>query len=498
MSRKKIVSDTLFFAFADGFGQILGILRGFVVAKLLAPNLYGYFGGLSLIQFYSAQGHLGILHGMNRELSLTRGANDYEGYENVKNSSFTSIFLLATLISVGIIIFTIIARDKYSDYLIWGMRIFGLAVILQHLEMVYHSILRAESRMKVISSSKLLFAFLNFSLAVIFIQFWGFYGVLASILVTRIIANIYLLIKAKFSFSLQIDRSLIASLIKTGLPISFMFLVEVILTSVDRVMIIRYLDSTRLGYYSIALTLCEALSRLPNAIIYTYFPKILEKYGETGEISSLREHFEVPSLILSLCVGLFAGIAFMLIGILILNFLPAYKEAITASQILLFSAFFMALTQMGTRVLITINKNRMIIVFQIVVIFVSIALHLLFLKMGYGIKGVAIATTVAYLMYGIAVMSHTLSLFYKSKWVIIIKQLIIYIPILFCVISLFIINKLFLLQISTPSGFFIDLYHVLLPMFAFIFFFSVMSYLLMLQYQHLLPVPTIKSLLKRI
>lgn len=482
MSHNKIVSDTLFFTFANYCGQFLAMVRGVVVAKFLSPTVYGYFGGLSLIQFYSAQGHLGILHGLNRELSIKKGANDLDGYDEIKNTSFCSILLLAVLLSLGVLLYAQVTDQYYSKYMVWGMRFFGLAIMLQHLEMVYHSILRAEHRINLISISRLLFAFANILLVIILLPFWGFYGVLVALLAASALSCLFLIGKSRLKFSFQINRALVISLMKTGLPISFMFLVEVILTSVDRVMIIRYLDTAQLGYYSIAVTICEALSRLPNAVVYTYFPKILEKYGETGEIASLKNHFELPSLILGVSVAFFIGIAFLLIGILIANFLPAYREAIVPSKVLLFSVFFMALGQMANRVLIAIKKNRLVIFLQISVIFLSIALNYIFIKSGYGILGVAMGTTISYCLYAIGILSYTFSQFYKIDFQLFKKQFVIYSPIVVCFLLLRFIQTNFICD-PLAKGLLPDLNLIVAPLALFTGSFLLVSYLLMLRYR---------------
>lgn len=483
-SQNKLVSDTLILTCASYFGQFLSIIRGFVVAKFLDPRIYGYFSGFSLIQFYCAQGHLGILHGMNRSISIKRGERDVAGFEDIKNSAFSSIMFLASLLSLGIVIFSFIKEESYSHYFVWGIRVFGLAVILQQLEMVYHSVLRAEYRMNIISISRVLFSVSNISLVIILINSLGFYGVLLAYFFAYVVSDLYLIVKSKIKFKVHFDMSLVMSLVRTGLPISIIFLVEVLLMSVDRIMIIRYLDITQLGYYGIALTICEAMSRLPNTIIYAYFPKILEKWGAHKEISVLKTSFEMPSVIIGLIVAFCTGVAFLLVGILISNFLPEYRPAINASRILLFSVFFMSLSQMALRILITINKNRVMIFFQLIVILITIILNLMFLKLNYGIIGISIGTTVAYIIYTVGVLTYTFSFFYKNIFSIIWNQLLLYLPILFCILILALIATIYPDIFKISSGLMQDFKNIIVPMLILISGFIPFLYLMTFKYRN--------------
>jgi len=482
MSKKKFVADTIFLTLASYTAQFLSIIRGFIVAKFLPPYIYGYFSGLSLIPFYSAQGHLGILHGMNRLISIKKGAGDEVSFHEIKNSAFNSIMFLASLLSLGIILFSYWNQANYSQYFLWGIRVFGLAVILQHLQMVYQSVLRAEGRMNIISMSMVLFSVSNIVLVVAFIHSFGFYGVLAAYFCAYVLSNLFLMVKSKIQFRLTLDLSLVASLIRTGLPISIIFLVEVLLKSVDRIIIIRYLDISQLGYYSIALTICEAMSRIPNSIVYSYFPKLLEKLGEYKDLAKLNDSYQVTSIVLGIIVSFCTGIAFLLVDILITDFLPEYNEAVIATKILLFTVFFMSLSQLSLRFLIAINKNRVMVFFQIVVVIISVVLDLIFVQLGYGIAGIAAGTAIAYVLYALCMLSYTLSFFYKKKMTIFLNQLFLYLPILFCGGILIFIASTFPDLISGSGNIADDLKDLIIPSLLFISGFIPLLYIM--TYRH--------------
>lgn len=478
MSKKKLVADTLFLTLAIYIAQFLSIIRGFIVAKFLPPHLYGYFSGLTLIQFYSAQGHLGILHGMNRLISIKKGAGDEDDFHEIKNSAFNSIMFLAVLLSLGIISFSYWNQANYSQYFLWGIRVFGLTVILQQLEMVYHSVLRAEGRVNIISISRVILSASNIVLVIALIQSFGFYGVLEAYFLAYVVSSIFLIWKSKIQFKLTLDPSLVASLLRTGLPISIIFLVEVLLKSVDRIIIIRYLDTAQLGYYAIALTMCEAMSRIPDTIIYSYFPKIMENFGRHNDPQKLNDSYQFVSILLGLIVSFCTGTAFLLVDILITDLLPEYNQAINAARMLLFAVFFMSLSQLALSYLIAINRNKRIVLFQCVIIIVSAVLDLMFIWFGYGIFGIAMGTVIAYVLYAICMLTYTLSFFCANKTEIILNQLFLYFPIIFCVGIIFLVVTVFP-GLSCGTGSILrDLKSIVIPYMFFIILFIPLIYIM--------------------
>ena len=453
MIKNKLISDTAITTGTSFLNRFISFVRGFVIARLLDPSLYGYFSGLSLIFLYNAQGHLGILHGMNRNLSLARGAKDFQSFEDIKNNAVSAIIILSFIISIGIVLYSIVKATYYPSYIIWGIRIYAIVGILYHMEYIYHSLLRVDHRFVEINISRIIFASSNFILAVLLIYLFGFYGVLVGLLASMAIQNLYLFFKGKFNLKFRVNFTMIRELIRIGAPISFTYLITVILNSIDRIIIIRFLSPAELGFYGIGLAFSsEFLLRIPDAISYVVYPRILEEYGKSRNTASLLKLFQAPSLVIACIMSVAIGLLFLVIGYVITYLLPSYVPAIQVTKILVFSLFFISINQIAVRVMIATNRTRIVMAFQGMAIVVNLVASYLAVKAGMGISGVALATGFSYFLYSISLTHYTLEKLHGSFGIAIKEQCRLYLPLCYCSIALVLLSYFpFHSSLSTPS-----------------------------------------------
>ncbi len=126
-------------------------------------------------------------------------------------------------------------------------------------------------------------------------------------------------------------------------------------------------------------------------------------------------------------------------------------------KILIIGLFFSSLTHMSSSLLITLSRERRIIAIQAACIICSILLDYLFIKAGLGIEGVALGTSLVYLLYSTWLISYALSYFEKCFSAQLRFFGFIYLPIFYTVIMLF--TSGFLLQFIPISA---EIYEVLI------------------------------------
>ncbi|MFX0126065.1 MAG: oligosaccharide flippase family protein [Candidatus Hodarchaeota archaeon] len=466
--KNKLIFDTTTTMATNFTNRFILFLRGFIVARLLDPTLYGYFSGLGLIFLYNAQAHLGILHGMNRSLSIAKGAKDSRRFEETKNNGISAITILSLIISIAIIVYSIIKAHCYPRYIIWGMRIYAVVALMHHFEYIYHSLLRVDHRFKEINISRLIFTASNLILVVVLIYFFGFYGVLISLLTAIIFQNAYLFIKGNLTFKFTINTGILKDLLRIGAPISFAYLINVILNSIDRIMIIRFLDASQLGFYGIALAFStELLLRIPNTISYVIYPRILQKYGESGNTNSLINLFQAPSIFIACVMVTAIGLLFLTIEYIITYLLPNYIPAILVTKILIFAVYFISINQIAVRIMITTKCTKALISFQLVAIMLNIIVNYLVIRKGMGITGVALATAFSYSFYSFGVTYYTLNKLYNNFLLSMKEQCRLYVPIIYCSMVLFVLSKIPHLNPVISEYFFHDIMVVALNMLTF-------------------------------
>lgn len=437
MTKNSTVSNISFTVLTRFGNRFVSFARGFIVARLLDPSMYGYFSGLSLIFLYNSQAHLGILHGLNRSLSISKGQKNTHSLEETKNAGITAIAFLALLFGGLVFSYSFVASEKYSAPLIWGIRIYGIMSVLFHIEYVYHSLLRVDYRFKEINLSKVVFTFSNLIFVIIFALIWGYYGVLVAFFLALVIEIIYLAKVGKFQIGFSLKKKTVVYLIKIGAPISFVYLFDVIFNTIDRLMIARYLSPAELGFYGIGLTFSsELLFRLIDSVSYVIYPKILEKYGEKNDLSSLKEIFYKSTMAIACLLSIAICILFVSVNYLLFYLLPSYLPAVLVTKILIFSVYFLSINQIAVRIIFASGRPNILIVFQICAIIVNILANYLLIKNGMGIKGVALASALSYFLYSACVTHYTLEKLYNNVFTAIKEQFMLYVPLIYGVFLL--------------------------------------------------------------
>jgi len=432
MLKNKIIRDTSSTTIASYLTKFIGLFRGFIVAKLLDPSSYGYFSGLSLIFLYNSQAHLGILHGLNRKLSLSKGAGQLETYDELKNNGITAIVFLSFLFAGIIFAYSFWVDDAYSSELKWGFRFYAVLSVMFHLQYILHSLLRVEHRFKEIAKSNLLFSLSNLVLVLGLAYYFRFYGVLIAFLMSLFLQDYYLYYVNKVNVKFQFNIPVVKELLLIGAPISFAYLIDVILNSIDRLMIAIFLTSKELGFYGIGLTLSsEFLLQLPNSISYVIYPRLLEKFGKYKNYNALLDLFQTSSAVVACVMSIVVGVLFIAVDYLIPYLLPRYVDAIPVAKILIFSSYFISINQIAVRVMITTGKTNKLVQFQVIVILLNVLLNYFMIKNGFGINGVAVATAVSYFVYSICVTHYTLGKFFNRFLSSIKEQVLLYLPLIY-------------------------------------------------------------------
>jgi len=467
--KKKIINDSAFLSAARYLEQFLQFTRGFIIARLLDPTLFGYLSGVRLLLRFTPQMHLGALHGMTRDLSIYKGAVDNNNFEESKNNAISFITIVSAFIVLGIIVYTFFVHDKYTPYTIWGIRVFAIVAFIQQLISICHALLRVEYRFTNISISQIILGISSLALAVILVIWIGFYGAILSFFIAHLLSLAYLLKKIRFNFMFELNKTLIKKLISVGAPISFFYFNSRILGGLDKLMIISFLSVKELGYYAIAFPFFDLITRIPLSVSYIAYPKMLEAYGSNdSDIKSTQRYFQIPTEINSAIIAIGIGILFFCIKYIFFYLLPRYVEAIIVTKILLLAIFFSGVSMLAVRVLVTQGSFKILFVFQGAAILSNIILNYTSIKMGYGIRGVATATSISYIMYSFLVLHRTLSEFYEGFSNILIHQLRLYWPILYVGLILFSMSSINYFHVDAIRGLRVDMLQLMINLVVFL------------------------------
>ena len=91
--RQKILNDIKHYSGTTIIGQAFLVLRSILIPILFNPAQLGIWNMMFVVLNYSANAHLGLLHGMNKEIPQLRGKGKIEEILSIKDSVFWFIII---------------------------------------------------------------------------------------------------------------------------------------------------------------------------------------------------------------------------------------------------------------------------------------------------------------------------------------------------------------------------------------------------------------------
>ena len=193
-----IISDIgkkeLFFAIGRYIVYFFQIIKGFSLAKILGPELFGLFGIFILIQQYLVYSNLGIQYALNVKLSVN---DDYKSdfSEKIKstiNSSFV-LFVFTSILLIIISTIMIYYKVDFKQIIPTSHFIIGLlgVTILFHLQEIFLNIFRIQKKFYIIIITEILISIS----AIIVIPFFNglelFYAVIISWFIALLLSTFF-------------------------------------------------------------------------------------------------------------------------------------------------------------------------------------------------------------------------------------------------------------------------------------------------------------------
>jgi O-antigen/teichoic acid export membrane protein len=195
-------------------------------------------------------------------------------------------------------------------------------------------------------------------------------------------------------------------LLAIGFPIFLFAGLGAVLKSIDRVMILKFLSTQELGYYSIGLMGVSLLLYLPESLGFVLYPRLIAKYSATRDTAATAADMDRPLATIAWLMPLFVGVAVFAMHPLVGLFLPQYLPGVPALSILLFGTLGLALASLPSFYIMAIGKQSRLVPISVLAIVLDLVLIGSFLLTGWKIEGVALGVSAGYAMYGLVLTGY--------------------------------------------------------------------------------------------
>lgn len=375
---------------------LIGFVKGIVNARVLGPELLGVLGNLLLVLSYLGYSNFGILFSMNREYVIYETNNEMVNAKKVINTSFTAISILSIFMLIIGISTKFIYKGELGNYIV----LVFIIGILEQYRSFYINYFRLVNDFRKINYLELINNILSFMLIVISIKYFKIYSVLFAMLLADTIIFIYGY-KNSEQIRWKLDGVIFKNLIIVGFPLLIYNLGFYILTTIDRVMIIKFLGYEVLGYYTFSNQIVTGTLVFITSILYLYYPKAIKNLNINNNniIKEVLNRTEKYTKYVETFGVILCATGVLLIKPFVNVVVPQYGLSINIYRILVFGTIANQIAYFFN-VFIVSNKKQIYLIFlQFITVILAIIFNLIFLKLGLGVIGVSLATLITNTIY---------------------------------------------------------------------------------------------------
>lgn len=397
-SRKQILKDSVHYLASTILAQGIGLLRTFLLPVLLGPAQLGVWNLMNVIIGYGANSHLGLLHGLNKKMPILRGLGKEREIGELKDSVFWFNLLLGILAG-SVVFISSFLFPKSAD----SLRIIAPVILLQMVFVYYFCLLRGDNRFELVSKGIAVLSIFStfFVLILAYFSHNRLAGALWGLTVAYFLVVGYWFYEAGYHFKPGLKWKWISDAFSSGVPLIILGLIDMVLLSLDRWIIAWKCSGEALGFYALGIMASNMLGIVPGSVANVLYPRMLERFAST------RNNFLVGNLVLNPVRAVAALMAFLIsaasifLPVVIRLFLPKYLSALPLIEILVLGAFFLALVPIAGNYVVSIDRQRVLIIIQAAAMVISILVDGILLYAGYGVEGIAYGTITCYAVYGL-------------------------------------------------------------------------------------------------
>jgi len=415
--------------------MFLGLIRGILVDRIIGPTGRGLIRIVHLFGRYLSNAHLGALHGVSKELPMALGRRDEADVRQIEDIGSTTVILLSSLASLGMVVVGIWfpGLERLTRITI---AIGGGIVLSGQVVALYRCVLRAWGTYSVLAVAGVVASLSQFVLILGGAVAYGVRGAILGWLAATLVTLLYLHFASGLRIRPHLSLDVIGRLIRVGLPIAAIIFADVLLRTVDGVIILKYSDAYRLGLYDVAMRMAGYLYRIPEAAGFVLMPRIWERYGARDDVAALRQHVINPTVMAATIMPVMSGIMFILAPYVIRTIVPRFSPCIFAVQIMAMSAVFLALPMAANGLLIALNKEKIVVLAKGVGAALVAAGAYWSVQRTVSLSPVAMAAGVGYAVASFISLYVVLGRYYFHRRQLLTELIIYHVPLLWAIVVL--------------------------------------------------------------
>jgi O-antigen/teichoic acid export membrane protein len=407
--QKKIIKDTFFLNAASIINQVLAMLQSLIVLRLLNPESYGIWLSLGILLTYGTYVSFGLEHGIALRLPYYQGLKNHSREAQMQDTAYVSWTIMTILYSLGILVYTIWFSGP-SPVLKSGLFVISCLVIIEQ-QVSFFGRWSTAARKDFFTHSRIniLRGVFSFCIVVPLVYFFNVYGIIFGSLIVSSFTLMMWRTKTAYRFSSQLSSNVLLELFRIGFPMFMVVLGGSLIETVDRLTILSLLGSASLGHYGIVTFGGNSLYGMLKQAGSAMSPHIVEEVGKNnGSLIETKKYLIKPTIIFSSIISIFIIGLVSVMPVLVNAFLPKYILGLPAFWLYVPGFFFLSIILTANNIftlgMIARGKQYITILIQLISILIEVGVGVTSIKIGWGITGVAFASTLSYAFYGLSIL----------------------------------------------------------------------------------------------
>ena len=407
MQLRRFIRDAAGFAGTQYVLRMILMARGLIAAGLLGPAGYGAWNAISLLMEYAGQAPFGTLQGLDQTAPGRMVDGDRARVRRLGGAAMFNVIALGTLFALACVLY--FSRSHGQIRTAWGLQ--GVVVVLAcglmtSVAQVYNSLLRSDGRIGAVSAWFLIQGGLGAVIGIALLPAAGAWGLLWGWSIGTVVALVFVHVQGRHLVGPPVPSADGGLMIRAGLPLFGSMAIAFLMRTLDRLIILRYLNTEALGHYSLAVMALGLLLYLPDSVAFVLYPRLLRRFRESGEDpAALRSPIERSTRALALALPVLCGLAYLAADDTVLWLLPRFRDGVPPLRILCFGAAALGLANVGAILLMTLRRQSVLVPASLIVSGLGAVGMILVAQAGFGIRGIAWVSLATYAVHSAILLS---------------------------------------------------------------------------------------------
>lgn len=392
---------------------VMSFVKGIYVARYLGPTLLGSYGLVVLITGYLQFANLGVYSAMNLEVSTQR---DDSARAEVLGRVVESAWTYALMTGVVLACTVFIIRQWFSSSFPPDVTRYLYAVCFigfcGQFRVFTLTLARLRRRYRLINVLDLISAGTVLSVVLVFGARYKLDAVVGGMLLASTITLVVGLVTAVQARVVRIRVDMIPTLVAIGVPLFIYGIFEHVFGTIDRWMIVTWLEREDLGFFTLSYSFATSTLVLLSAFTYLSYPDFLGAFhltsGDEREKRRVLESFRRRTVTVGSAATGLGVLGMVCIEPVIEVFLPQYGRSIGIYRILMIGILAQRIAHFGGTFLVANRQQKLLIWLLMFSVPVAVGLNLAAIRLGWGVEGLAAGSAVALAVYALLVVSAAL------------------------------------------------------------------------------------------